>query len=62
MNFEIQNGSDYINESLKDEEDSGRSRNPRSGGAKFLPKFPKNCMKLEEFEPRRGGRASPVSP
>ena len=41
---------------------------PRGGGANspggcqhvILPNFPKNCMKLKEFGPRGGGRASKI--
>ena len=41
---------------------------PRGGGANspggrqhtILPNFPKNCMKLKEFGPPGGGRASKI--
>ena len=42
----------------------GGDANPQGGGANLLfsPKFPENCMKMKEFRPRGGGRASLATP
>ena len=40
----------------------GGGANSPGGGRQHMisPKFPKNCMKLKEFGPRGGGRASKI--